>query len=57
MRGITHYSPGQTMHLKLVNAISKSVHEMNMSKEHEMSAHRFHADLFASGLERIILVR
>ncbi|KAF8843694.1 hypothetical protein BDN67DRAFT_944797 [Paxillus ammoniavirescens] len=45
-----------TMHLKLVNAISKSVHEMNMSKEHEMSAHRFHADLFASGLERIILI-
>ncbi|KAF9243471.1 armadillo-type protein [Melanogaster broomeanus] len=45
-----------TTHLKLVNAISKSVHELNMSKEHEMSALRFHADLFSSGLERVILI-
>ncbi|KAH7884372.1 armadillo-type protein [Phlebopus sp. FC_14] len=45
-----------TMHLKLINAISKSVHELNMDRDHEMSAHRFHADLFASGLERIILI-
>ncbi|KAF9223697.1 hypothetical protein BS17DRAFT_781078 [Gyrodon lividus] len=43
-------------HLKLINAISRSVHELGMSKEHEMSAYRFHADLFASGLERIILI-
>jgi hypothetical protein len=45
------------MHLKLINAIAKSVHELNLPKEHDMSAHRFHADLFASGFERIILVR
>lgn len=44
------------MHLKLINAIAKSAHELNLSKEHDMSAHRFHADLFASGFERIILV-
>ncbi|KIJ66900.1 hypothetical protein HYDPIDRAFT_149967 [Hydnomerulius pinastri MD-312] len=45
-----------TTHLKLINAISRTVHELNMSKEHDMSAHRFHADLFASGFERIILI-
>ncbi|KAI6125038.1 armadillo-type protein [Pisolithus croceorrhizus] len=38
-----------TMHLRLINAIAKI-------KDHEMSAHRFHADLFASGLERILLI-
>ncbi len=27
-----------------------------MPKEHEHSAYRFHADLFLSGLERIVLV-
>jgi hypothetical protein len=47
----------QTMHLKLLNAIARSAHELNLSKEHDMSAHRFHSDLFASGFERIILVR
>jgi len=47
----------QTMHLKLINAIARSAHELNLSKEHDMSAHRFHSDLFASGFERIILVR
>ncbi|KAH0833232.1 armadillo-type protein [Lanmaoa asiatica] len=45
-----------TTHLKLINAISRSVHDLNLSMEHEMSARRFHTDLFASGLERIILI-
>jgi hypothetical protein len=45
-----------TMHLKLINAIARSAHELNLSKEHDMSAHRFHSDLFASGFERIILI-
>ncbi|KAG6373394.1 armadillo-type protein [Boletus reticuloceps] len=45
-----------TTHFKLMNAISNSVHDLNLSSEHEMSAHRFHTDLFASGLERIILI-
>ncbi|KAI5983410.1 armadillo-type protein [Pisolithus albus] len=45
-----------TMHLRLINATAKIVHELNMEKDHEMSAHRFHADLFASGLERILLI-
>ncbi|KAH7913769.1 armadillo-type protein [Hygrophoropsis aurantiaca] len=45
-----------TTHLKLINAIAKAVHELNLPKEHDMSAYRFHADLFASGFERIILI-
>ncbi|KAI6024842.1 armadillo-type protein [Pisolithus microcarpus] len=45
-----------TMHLRLINATAKIVHELNMEKDHEMSARRFHADLFASGLERILLI-
>ena len=35
-------------------AADSSVH---LPKEHELSAHRFHADLFASGLEKVLLVR
>ncbi|CAK5268292.1 unnamed protein product [Mycena citricolor] len=45
-----------TTHLKLINATSKSVAELNMPKEHEHSAFRFHQDLFLSGFERIILI-
>ncbi|KAJ7762045.1 armadillo-type protein [Mycena maculata] len=45
-----------TTHLKLINAIAKSVAELNMLKDNEHSAYRFHADLFLSGFERIILI-
>ncbi|KAF9560498.1 hypothetical protein CPC08DRAFT_735855 [Agrocybe pediades] len=45
-----------TTQLKLVNAISKCVEALNMPKEHEHSAYRFHTDLFLSGFERIILI-
>ncbi|KAH9481746.1 GTPase-binding protein rid1 [Psilocybe cubensis] len=45
-----------TTHLKLINAISKSVEALGMVKDHELSAYRFHTDLFLSGLERIILI-
>ncbi|KDR78820.1 hypothetical protein GALMADRAFT_137817 [Galerina marginata CBS 339.88] len=45
-----------TTQLKLVNAISKSVEFLNMPKENELSAYRFHTDLFLSGFERIILI-
>ncbi|KAF9477186.1 hypothetical protein BDN70DRAFT_811098 [Pholiota conissans] len=45
-----------TTQLKLVNAISKCVEALNMPREHEHSAYRFHTDLFLSGLERIILI-
>ncbi|KAJ6520877.1 armadillo-type protein [Mycena vulgaris] len=45
-----------TTHLKLINAIAKAVAELNLPKDHDHSAHRFHADLFLSGFERIILI-
>ncbi|KAK2463424.1 hypothetical protein APHAL10511_004510 [Amanita phalloides] len=45
-----------TTHLRLINAISRCVAELNMPKEHDLSAYRFHYDLFLSGLERVILI-
>jgi hypothetical protein len=47
----------QTTHFKLLNAIAKAAEEMNVPRDNDLSAYRFHADLFLSGLERIILVR
>ncbi|KZT41861.1 hypothetical protein SISSUDRAFT_1042398 [Sistotremastrum suecicum HHB10207 ss-3] len=44
-----------TTHLKLLNAICEAAAALNMPPDHELSALRLHADLFASGLERIIL--
>ncbi|KAG6813958.1 hypothetical protein H0H92_005213 [Tricholoma furcatifolium] len=45
-----------TTHMKLVNAISKAAADLNLPKDHDNSAYRFHNDLFLSGLERIILI-
>ncbi|KAF8907264.1 armadillo-type protein [Gymnopilus junonius] len=45
-----------TTQLKLVNAIAKSAEVLSMSKDSELSAYRFHTDLFLSGFERIILI-
>lgn len=45
-----------TTHLRLINSIAKCVADLNMLKDHDHSAHRFHSDLFLSGLERIILI-
>ncbi|KAL5526007.1 hypothetical protein ACEPAG_7345 [Sanghuangporus baumii] len=45
-----------TTHFKFINAVAKSAADLNLPKENELSAHRFHSDLFASGLERVILV-
>lgn len=47
----------QTTHFKLLNAIAKSSADLKLPKENELSAYRFHSDMFASGIERIILVR
>jgi len=44
------------MHLRLLNAFAKAAQELNLPKEHELSAHQLHLDLFLSGIERIILV-
>ncbi|KAJ7126744.1 armadillo-type protein [Mycena epipterygia] len=45
-----------TTHLKLINSIAQAVAEMNLPKDNEHSAYRFHADLFLSGFERIVLI-
>jgi hypothetical protein len=45
------------MHFKLLNAIAKATEDLDLPKEDELSAHKFHLDLFLSGIERIILVR
>ena len=45
------------MHFKFINAIASHVRALNMPREHEHSAYRFHQDMFLSGIERIISVR
>lgn len=42
--------------MKLINAIAKTAADLNLPKDQDHSAYRFHSDLFLSGLERIILV-
>ncbi|CAE6532960.1 unnamed protein product [Rhizoctonia solani] len=43
-----------TTHLRLVNAISRIAADQQLPPSDEMSAHKFHSDLFASGFERIL---
>ncbi|KAG8752387.1 hypothetical protein FRC11_008402 [Ceratobasidium sp. 423] len=43
-----------TTHLRLLNAISRIAADQQLPPSDEMSAHKFHSDLFASGLERIL---
>ncbi|KAG7098442.1 hypothetical protein E1B28_000393 [Marasmius oreades] len=45
-----------TAHLKLVNAIAQAAADLNMPKEHDLSAYKLHSDLFLSGFERIVLI-
>ena len=45
------------MHLKFVNAIASYAQALNLPKDHEHSAYRFHSDMFQSGIERILSVR
>ncbi|KAI5119012.1 hypothetical protein M0805_004421 [Coniferiporia weirii] len=45
-----------TTHLKFINGVAKSAAGLNLPKDDELSSYRFHSDLFASGIERIILV-
>jgi hypothetical protein len=46
----------QTTHFRFLNALATAVHDLNMPKDHELSAFQFHTDLFLSGFERILLV-
>ncbi|KAI0661800.1 armadillo-type protein [Cubamyces menziesii] len=45
-----------TMHLKFVNAIASYAQALNLPKDHEHSAYRFHSDMFQSGIERILSI-
>ncbi|KAJ7227425.1 armadillo-type protein [Mycena pura] len=45
-----------TTHLKLINSICRVVEELNLPKDNEHSAYRFHSDLFLCGFERIVLI-
>ena len=45
------------MHFKFLNAVASCAQALNLPKDHENSAYRFHQDMFASGIERIIAVR
>ncbi|TFK50027.1 hypothetical protein OE88DRAFT_1736314 [Heliocybe sulcata] len=45
-----------TTHFKLINAIAKCAADLQLPKDHDHSAYRFHQDLFLSGLERMILI-
>ena len=47
----------QATHFKLINAIAKAAQDLDLPNSHDHSAHQFHSDLFASGIERILLVR
>jgi hypothetical protein len=46
----------QTSHLKFINALADAAAELTLSPSDDLSAHKFHSDLFASGIERILIV-
>ncbi|OCH93043.1 hypothetical protein OBBRIDRAFT_750238 [Obba rivulosa] len=45
-----------TTHFRFLNAVCKAVQDLNLPKDHEHSAYKFHSDMFLSGLERVLLV-
>jgi len=45
-----------TTHFRFLNAVAKAVQDLNLPKDHEHSAYRFHSDMFLSGVERVLLV-
>jgi len=45
-----------TTHLRLINAISKAVEDLGLPKESELSPHRFHSDMFLSGIDRVLVI-
>lgn len=40
-----------------MNALAGAAAELGLPSSDELSAYRFHSDLFASGFERILVVR
>lgn len=47
----------QTIHLRLINNMARAAADLHLPSDSEHSAHRFHRDLFLSGIEKIIAVR
>jgi len=45
------------LHFKLLNAIGRAAAQLQLPADNELSAAKFHHDLFMSGIERIIAVR
>ncbi|KAI0687738.1 armadillo-type protein [Cytidiella melzeri] len=45
-----------TMHFRLLNSVAAASQQVNVPKEHELSPHRLHSDLFMSGIDRIIVI-
>ncbi|KIP10477.1 hypothetical protein PHLGIDRAFT_84977 [Phlebiopsis gigantea 11061_1 CR5-6] len=45
-----------TTQFKLMNYFAESAEHLNVPREHELSAHRLHIDLFLSGIDRVLLV-
>ncbi|KAJ3732530.1 armadillo-type protein [Lentinula guzmanii] len=45
-----------TTHLRFINAVAKATADLNLPKDHELSAYHFHSDMFASGFERLVLI-
>ncbi|KAF9509681.1 hypothetical protein BS47DRAFT_1411651 [Hydnum rufescens UP504] len=42
-------------HLRLINSAAKAARELKLPPSDELSAHKLHSDLFASGFERILV--
>ncbi|PCH39395.1 hypothetical protein WOLCODRAFT_141240 [Wolfiporia cocos MD-104 SS10] len=45
-----------TTHFRFLNAVSRSVEDLGLPRNNELSAYRFHSDMFVSGMERIVLM-
>ncbi|KIM84160.1 hypothetical protein PILCRDRAFT_818481 [Piloderma croceum F 1598] len=45
-----------TTHFKLINAMARAAQDLDLPKGHDHSAYQLHSDLFASGIERILLI-
>lgn len=44
------------MHFKFINSVVKASEDLNLPRDHELSAYNLHTDFFLSGLERVLLV-
>jgi hypothetical protein len=49
--------PLKISHLRLINLAAKAARELKLPPSDELSAHKLHSDLFASGFERILVVK